>query len=80
MFSLECIMYHYVNLKEVYLKNPSKTRHKSIILPITKKTISDKNSYLEAIKIFNSLPTELKNLNLSKGNIKNKLKNYIKYK
>lgn len=35
-----------------------------------KKAINNKNSYLEAIKVFNSLPTELKRLKLSKGDIK----------
>ena len=75
-------MYHYEDLKEIYKKSNSKTRNKSTQLPKTIKAISNKNSYLVALKTYNSLPKELKSLYSNKNNrkytLKNKLKNYIK--
>lgn len=79
-FSLESLMYYYDKLKHMYTVSKSKTRNKSIILPKMNKAISDKNSYIEAIKIYNSLTNELKCLNLSKNMIKKKVKNFIKSK
>ena len=75
-------MYYYEDLKEVYKKRNSKTRNKSIQLLKTKKAVSNKNSYMVALKTYNSLPKELKSLysnkNYRKYTLKNKLKNYIK--
>ena len=53
------IIYHYEDLKEIYKKSNSKTRNKSIQLPKTKKAVSNKNSYMVALKTYNSLPKEL---------------------
>ena len=50
-------MYHYNKLKNMYLLSESKTRNKSRILAKMKKAISDKMSYIEAVKTFNTLPT-----------------------
>ena len=43
-------MYHDEDLKEIYKKSNSKTRKKSIQLPKTKKAVSNKNSYMVALK------------------------------
>ena len=43
-------MYHYEDLKEIYKKSNSKTRNKSIQLPKTIKAVSNKNSYMVALK------------------------------
>ena len=75
-------MYHYEDLKVIYKKRNSKTRNKSIQLLKTIKTVSNKNSYMVALKTYNSLPKELKSLYSNENNrkytLKNKLKNYIK--
>ena len=42
----------------MYILSESKTRNKSIILPKMKKAISDKSSYIEAVKALNTLPNE----------------------
>ena len=70
-------MYHYLKLEEMYLKSTSKTRNKCILFPKMEKVISDKNSYIVAIKTFNNLPNELKCLNLNNNSIKNKVKSFI---
>ena len=82
-FTLEGLMYHYEDLKEIYKKRNSNTRNKSIQLPKTIKTVSNKNSYLVALKTYNIiLPKELKSLYSNKNNrkytLKYKLKDYIK--
>ena len=43
-----------------YINSASKTRNKSIQLPKCDKRTSDKNSYDEAIRVFNGLPKDLK--------------------
>ena len=81
VFTLDALMHHYEDLKEIYKKSNSKTRNKSY-LPKTIKDVSNKNSYLVALRTYNSLPKELKSLYSNKNNrkytLKNKLKNYIK--
>lgn len=62
MFSLESLLYHYPELRDTYNRNQNNTRNKSIqILKITK-TLSNKNSYIVAIRLYNKLPNELKTL------------------
>ena len=63
-------MHHYEDLKEIYKKSNSKTRNKSIQLPKTIKAISNNNSYLVALKMYNSLLKELKSLYSNKNNRK----------
>ena len=77
MFSLESVIYYYDKLKHMYLMSESKTRNKNIQLPKMKKAVNDKNSYIEAIKIYNTLPKNIKCLNLSKITIKKIVKNFI---
>ena len=57
VFTLEALMYYYEYLKEIYKKSNSKTRNKSIQLPNTKKAVSNKNSYMVALKTYIS-PTQ----------------------
>ena len=73
-------MYHYEDLKKIYKKSNSKTRNKSINkLPKTEKAISNKNSYMVALKTYNiRLPKELKSLYSNKNNRKYTLKNKLK--
>ncbi|OXU32277.1 hypothetical protein TSAR_008098, partial [Trichomalopsis sarcophagae] len=52
-----------------YINSSSKTRNKNIQLPKISKTIATKNSYYVAIKIFNNLSNELKELCGSKQNL-----------
>ena len=55
------------HVKDNFLNSTSKTRNEStIIIPKIDKRISDKSSYLNAIGSFNSLPNELKILNMDK--------------
>lgn len=77
LFQFQSILYHYKNLKEKYINSSSKTRNKNIQLPKISKTIATKNSYYVAIKIFNNLSNELKELCGSKQYVKSKLKDYI---
>ena len=42
-----------------------------------KKTVSDKNSYISAIKLYNSLPKELKTFNVKDSVISKKLKKWF---
>ena len=65
-------------LKDIYINNTSITRNKCVLLPKMNKAISDKNSYVIAIKTFNTLSNDLKCLNMNKQGIKNKIKNFIK--
>ena len=59
----------------MYLESSSITRNKSIAIPKSDKTISIKNSYINAIMILNSLPNEYKTLNSKKSFTKKNLKN-----
>ena len=70
LFTLESIVYHYESLKNSFINPTSITRNKSIVLPSTGASVSNKMSSIEAIKAFNSLPNELKNLQESKNSIK----------
>lgn len=77
LFILESLLFHYEKFKYRYVQSISKTRNKNILLPKMGKAVSDKNSYIVAMKTYNTLPNELKCLSLSKICIKNKLKNFI---
>lgn len=77
-FTYESVLYHFANLRDIYLNRITKTRFKTIPIPKITKTISNKNSYVEATRIYNELPSELKKLTASIGIIKCKIKNWIK--
>ena len=62
LFTLKALVYPYEDLSAIYKANISKTRKKCIQLPKTKKAISNKSSYLVALKTFNTLYNELKSL------------------
>lgn len=76
-FHLQSINHHYEKLRKLYSASKSSTRYKSLQLPKNSKTVSNRNSELVAIKIFNKLPISMKNLTESKKSIKKKLKKFI---
>lgn len=78
LFQIEAITYHYGKLRDIYSKNTKTTRNKSISLPKINKSISKKSSYYMAVKIFNLLSNDLKELTVRKVIIKNKLKDFIR--
>ena len=62
MFTLESLCCHYQILKDTFNNSSSNTRKKSLQLPQMSKSISDKNSFVIAMKAFNELPNDLKTL------------------
>jgi hypothetical protein len=76
-FELESLTLHYKFLQYKYLSLHSFTRNKLIIIPKISKSIGFKNSFVRAVKLFNSLPTELKSLKVSSKRLKSKLKRWI---
>lgn len=78
IFTLESLKFHYDKFKKMYITSESKTRNKNLLLPKMNKAISDKNSYIVAIKAFNNLPNNLKYMIGKKNYIKNKLKEWVK--
>ena len=79
VFTLESLVYHYSDFKEIYEKSASVTRSKSIQLPKVQKVVSDKNSFRVAIKTFKCLRNELKKLYSKGANRKHILKNKLIY-
>ena len=77
LFTFESLQYYYELLKENFLESNRVTRNKSIKLPGTKKAVSNKMSSTEAIKTFNSLPNELKTLQVNRKATKQTLKKWI---
>ena len=75
-FILEAIVHNYDELKYKFLASESKTRGKSIEFT-ARKSLNFKNHSIIAIPNFNRLPNYLKNLELTKKNIKSKIKNYL---
>ena len=78
MFAYESLIYHYCGLREQFQKSKSITRNKSLIIPKHTLKISNKNSFLGAITIFNMLPNELKTLKIDRVSQKTIIKNWIK--
>ena len=76
LFILEALVYHY-DLSAIYKASKSKTRNKYIQLLKTQKAISNKSSYLVALKTFNTLSNELKTLFGSNKNIHKNFKNSL---
>ena len=68
-------MYYYENLKENCISSKKITRFKLIESPEKNRKFSNKNNYLIAIRIFNSLPNQLKIL--AKSSRKKKLKEWM---
>lgn len=67
IFALEALSFNYEDLR-------AKLEKKTILIPKREKSVSNKNSYIRVIKLFNKLPNDLKNLT---KNVKNKLKDWI---
>ena len=74
LFAYEVILNRYDNLELTYNHRKTNTRNKSIPKPKITKTVSNQNSYLVAIRIFNELPNDIKKLLADKQIIKLKLK------
>ena len=77
IFAYESLSYHYNELQLIYLTSNKTTRNKSIQIPERLKTISNKNSFIRALMIFNCLPNELKTIT-SIDSKKRKLKKWVK--
>ena len=77
LFAYISLHFNYSTLKELYLNSNSKTRKKSIAIPKRSKTVTRKSSYLTSIKIYNSLPNDMKTLDHTKTSNKEKLKKWI---
>lgn len=75
LFNYNSVLFYYEKLKNNFERSTSVTRFKLIEIPKRNKTISSKNNYLIAVRLFNSLPNELKVL--SKNQRKQKLKEWI---
>ena len=67
-------------LKNIYINSNSTTERKLIQLPKTYRTVSNKNNKIKQIKIFNMLPNELKELDISTKTSHKKLKDWISEK
>lgn len=66
LYRAKCVSHHYALLSQLYTTSSSRTRNKSIEVPLYRKTIAQKNSIYTAIENFNKLPNELKELKMSK--------------
>ena len=75
----ESLLYNYKLLKNNFLTSKSIARNKAIILPKTTLKVSDKSSYIMAIKVFNDLPNDLKILDIRKVS-SNKISNKLQLK
>lgn len=78
LFALESIAFHYNELRETLNSSKSSSRRKIVQLPKITKTLYRNCNYFVAIKLFNSLPSELKNMGTSLKNKKKKLGEWIK--
>lgn len=63
--------------KYKYKSIVSRPRHKTIPLPKTQRALSNKNSVVMAVKIFNSLPSKVKNRIFNKKTFKICLKPFM---
>lgn len=77
IFALESLKYNYNELRNIYINSKSITRQKIIPLPRIYKTVSEKNHKIKAIRIFNKLPNDLKDLEITKKATNKKLKEWI---
>ena len=74
----EAITYHYANLRDIRKNRKAKTRKKIIPISEVTNSVINKDSFIVALRTFNELPKDLKDLLVNKQNIKTKLKNWIK--
>ena len=72
LYEHTALPYHNKILKNLYQTSTSNTRNKSLQIPKMDKRVSDKNSYISAIKLYNNLPKELKTLNVKDSVIRKK--------
>lgn len=76
-FELTSVCHHYPTLKLRYQNSTSRTRSKQIQIPRYLKAVSDKNSYLIAIRKFKNMPNDYKILNYNKQTTRKKLKEWL---
>ena len=72
-FIINSISCYHKNLRIQYINNSSNTRYKLIKLPKIKKSIGANRSHITAIRYFNKLPKQLKTIETSSKNLKNKI-------
>jgi hypothetical protein len=78
VFVVNSIVYQYNELKSEFLQNQISTRYKSILLPRHVLSIGQRSYVYYAIKYFNELPNELKNLNVNIKVLNKKIKEKIR--
>ena len=76
-FVINSLLYFYNACKILYINYEGRSRHKNIKLCKVNKTIYSKNSYYVALKYYNLMPTEYKNLNVINKPNKFKLKQWL---
>ena len=74
VFVVNSIVYQYNDLKSEFLQNRINTRYKNIILPRHLLSIGQRSYVYYAIKYFNEIPNELKNLSVNIKVLKKKSK------
>lgn len=77
IFVLKAILYQYEELKQEYVNKNIRTRIRSIQLPKTNLTIGQRGYKYYAIRYFNALPNNLKNLHVSSKTLKYKIKSEL---
>lgn len=78
LFIYNSLLHHYGELKNKYIESESITRNKNLQMPKINKTVSNKNSYIVALRTYNVLPKDLKTMSFNISTIKIKLKNWIR--
>lgn len=76
-FMYRILIKQYSEMSSNFMSNRNVTRNKSLELPECKLEIGKKNYKYVAIKIFNKLPNDLKELDVNKKRCKNKIKQWI---
>lgn len=76
-FITNSITYYFSECKKLFAERLSNTRTRQLILPKINKSISSKNAYYVAIKFYNKLPFNLKNLNIKPKCIRKKISLWI---
>lgn len=77
-FRFESLYYYYTTFQSIFLNSSSVTRKKQIQLPLMSKIVSNKMGFINAIKLFNELPNDLKTLDVTKNKTIFKLKKWIR--
>ena len=76
---IESLNYHYQNLRNKFLQSEHITRDKTLTAQKRCKEVSIKYNYVVAVKLFNSLPNNLKVLHCNKKQSNKKKINKIEF-